>query len=210
MLASSCRWVFASSLIPEPFRTFCSDFHVKADATVGDVANMLVVIVAGAALCVAWYQLRGLALQTRATTLMALDERWERAEMLDVRRALWEFIEEMEGQATVLPDPHRFARELSRLSNCAAGTLERAKYDQLFLRILGYFEALGYAVQARYIKLSDVHALLEGPIAQAGDVFRGHIAERQAALNSNSFYSYFLWLADRITERQAFERMLEY
>jgi hypothetical protein len=164
---------------------------LKEDVTVGDLATTVLALIALGALIMAWYQLRGLSMQTRANILLSLDERWESGEVLKLREELNTFIVQVQNAAT----PQQTAVDLFPASLKALHGRDAASYRKL-IRLCGFFETLGYAAKAKYIRVTDLHNLLGSSIGEDGKLFRQHILELQEV--RPRLLEHFLWLVDQV------------
>jgi hypothetical protein len=177
---------------------------LKSDVSVGDLATAAAVVIAVVALLLGWYQLRGLTRQTRATALLALDERWEGPEMTAVRAELERVIEAVQLESRrrstarnrvwpvdIFPDALEQLRQV-----------DPARHSQL-LRFCGFFETTAYAARAHYLKASDLHSLFGASIRESGIVFRQHIKELQRLWELPRLYEHYVWLIDEVTRRDA-------
>jgi hypothetical protein len=176
---------------------FWAAVSFKKEITAGDVATIALVIVGLVTLTVAWYQIRALARQTRASVLLSLDERWESGEVLKLREKLEALIQEVQADAgggvTVV---ELFPARLQRLRREAP-----EKYWELF-RLCGFFETVAYAARTKYIRVSDLEGLLAASIRETGKLFREHILERQNAPDGiPDLMEHFVWLVDEVEKR---------
>jgi len=192
----------AVGLVPVVITEFWQGFKVKAEVSVGDLATAMVAMVSVLALWCAWFQLRGIGTQTRANVLLELDQRWESREMLAVRRELNDFLDRARGMVHAGSPtlPEIVAAELERMRTTPA---DRTTYLKL-LRICGFFETVGYATRAGYIRATDVSNLLGGSIRDTGATFVTHITHVQRVYNTPRLYEHYVWLTDvvrRETER---------
>lgn len=176
---------------------FWNALKLKPEVTIGDLATALLALVTFGAFFLAWYQLRGLTRQTRATVLLALDERWEGTDLRSVRDDFSTFSDRVEGEAKRQSTPKRVvtAEELFPAQLEAMRTGEREKYQNIF-RMCGFFETIAYAARARYIRVSDLDNLFGGSIRNSGKVFREHILDKQRELGEPRYYEYYVWLVD--------------
>ena len=175
---------------------------LKSDVSVGDLATAAAVFIAVVALLLGWYQLRGLTRQTRATALLALDERWEGPEMAVVRADLERIIAAVQAEAVRRSTPQNEVSEIDVFPE-ALEELRRfdpGRHTQL-LRICGFFETTAYAAREHYLKTSDLHSLFGSSIRDSGFVFREHIVELQKKWERPSLYEHYVWLIDEIRER---------
>ena len=170
----------------------------KKEITAGDIATIALAVVGLFALAVAWYQIRAVARQTRASVLLSLDERWESGEVLKLREKLEALIQEVQADAarTGVTVVELFPKRLQRLRGEAP-----ARYSELF-RLCGFFETVAYAARTRYIRVSDLEGLLAASIRETGQLFREHILERQNAPDGiPDLMEHFVWLVDEVERR---------
>ncbi len=182
---------------------FWKEVSLKKEVTLGDLATIATAVVAMCALWLAWYQLRGLARQTRATVLLTLDERWESAEVVALRQELEKLIRETAEEAKRRPATGRglltpadlFPDRLEKLRNDDPDT-----YSKLF-RLCGFFETVAYVARAKYITVKDLDNLLGASISDTGKLFRNHIVRRQRETGIPGFLEHYIWLVDEIERR---------
>jgi len=197
--------VLLTFVVPVSVYRFGNALTLKAEATIGDVASVVLVLVTLCALSIAWYQLLGLSRQTRATILTALDERWEGAEIVDWRIVFGKFQQEVSrSKPAGLESRQAFADELSRLHDSKAQE-DREKYVKL-MRLAGFLEVLGYCVKAKYISLKDVCGLLEGAVVEADEVFGQYILGQREGLGEEGLYENYSWLVQRVAWRRQWIR----
>ena len=121
------------------------------------------VLVAGLA---AWCQLRTMSRQMLATTLLALDERWESDAFKPARDELQKLTKRINDEIQkanprVPPEDwmdmaaSMYPERLSQLEGASPET-----YGQL-LRVCGFFETVGLAARREYIALEDIVELLQ-------------------------------------------------
>jgi hypothetical protein len=141
-------------------------------------------------------------LQTRATVLLSLDQRWESEPMLSSRVDLDTLIVDVKGEAAKLwlGQPEIEIRKRSadlyaaRLARMAEE--DRQQYIKLF-RICGFFETVGYVVHAGYVPVKDVLDLLSISISTAGMVFNPHIKKLMKEGAPDDLYENFLWIVEK-------------
>lgn len=169
------------------------------------------VLVAGLA---AWFQLRTMSRQMLATTLLALDERWESDAFKPARDELQKLTKRINDEiqkANPRVPPEDWMDMAARMYPERLSQLEGASpetYGQL-LRVCGFFETVGLAARRKYIALEDIVELLGGSIQTASEVFENHIRELQKPKGSERLFEYCLWLFDqtwRLLERQGVVR----
>jgi len=183
---------------------FLRDLTLKREITVGDIATSAAVVVAVMAAWFAWSQLRGLSRQTRATVLLTLDERWESEHMFTLRKEYEDFLEHAFSEANRRSTRQRpvdvlqVCGELLEALRVSRDAKEAERYSKLF-RLCGFFETLGYATTAQYIRVADVHGLLGASIAECGLVFKSHILGLQR--QRPGLLENFVELVDKIEER---------
>lgn len=148
-------------------------------------------------------------LQTRASVLLTLDQRWESEPLLSSRAALF-VLEEEVLQKAAAQWPSRSIAALRRLSAPSfASRLEDleqqdpAKYFRLF-QICGFFETVGYVARANYITLTDVYELFSVSINATAVVFRLYIQDLLDIRGADpALYSNLRWLISEVEKRQA-------
>jgi type II secretory pathway pseudopilin PulG len=140
-------------------------------------------------------------LQTRATVLLSLDQRWENEPMLAYRADLEALIVNVKTEAAKLwlGQPESEIRKRSADLYAARLALmadeNRQQYIKL-LRICGFFETVGCVVHAGYVPAKDVLDLLRISILTAGMVFRPHIKKLVEEGAPDDFYENFLWIVE--------------
>jgi hypothetical protein len=174
----------------------------KDEVTLGDVATSFLAVITILALCVAWYQLRGFSRQTRASVLLALDERWESGDLVLLREDLEIFIREVVDEAKRRSTPQRpvTTKEIFPERLEALRTADPDRHLRLF-RLCGFFESMAYAARERYIRTSDLYNLLGVSIRDTGAVFRQHIVNRQSDWNTPQLFEHYVWLIDQVRKR---------
>ena len=148
-------------------------------------ANVLAIITAVGVLVAglaAWFQLRTMSRQMLATTLLALDERWESDAFKPARDELQKLTKRINDEiqkANPRVPPEDWMDMAARMYPERLSQLEGASpetYGQL-LRVCGFFETVGLAARRKYIALEDIVELLGGSIQTASEVFENHIRE---------------------------------
>jgi hypothetical protein len=179
-------------------------FYFKTELDPIAIGAMLVAI---AAIFVAWRQLRAAGnqiaaaiIQTRAGTMLALDQRWETEPLISARKELLEFANAIREEARTTLD---YLSTEEQQKKCLEQFAERLhqlrwsdyeKYNKFFL-ICGYFETVGYCVQVGYLPVDNVIGLLGISIADTGSVFELHIRKLQSEAGGDArLYRNFLWL----------------
>jgi hypothetical protein len=148
-------------------------------------------------------------LQSRATVLLTLDQRWESEPLLTSRTLLLHF-EKSVLQESSAQWPGRSIADLRRLSApLFASRLEdmeeqdTAKYLRLF-QICGFFETVGYVVKANYITLTDVSELFSVSINSTAVVFRLYIQDLVDVRGADPMlFRNLRWLISEIEKGQA-------
>jgi hypothetical protein len=148
-------------------------------------------------------------LQSRATVLLALDQRWESEPLLTSRTLLFHF-EKSVLQESSAQWPDRSIADLRRLSApLFASRLEdmeeqdTAKYLRLF-QICGFFETVGYVTKANYITLTDVSELFSVSIYSTAVVFRHYIQDLLDVRGADPMlFRNLRWLIAEIEKRKA-------
>ena len=157
------------------------------------------VLVAGLA---AWFQLRTMSRQMLATTLLALDERWESDAFKPARDELQKLTKRINDEiqkANPRVPPEDWMDMAARMYPERLSQLEGASpetYGQL-LRVCGFFETVGLAARRKYIALEDIVELLGGLIQTASEVFENHIRELQKPKGSERLFEYCLCSSTR-------------
>lgn len=175
---------------------------LKNDVSVGDLATAAAVVIAVVALLLGWYQLRGLTRQTRATALLALDERWEGAEMAGARADLERVIRAVQAEAVRRSTPQNQVSEIDVFPEALEELrrLDPGRHTQL-LRICGFFETTAYAAREHYLKTSDLHRLFGVSIRDSGFVFHQHIMDLQTRWGVPKLFEHYVWLLDEVRKR---------
>jgi hypothetical protein len=180
-------------------------YFVQGDSsgwmTAGNLVACGATFAAFVAAIIAWRQLQTMAHQMRASTLMALDERWEGESLKPVRDEMQKLVREIDAQISELRPSATFADRVKmsgdmypeRLYKLQKADTER--YERL-LRFCGFFETVGYTAYQKYIAVEDVIELLGGSIQTASQVFENHIRKLQEVPGSERLYYYCLWLFD--------------
>jgi hypothetical protein len=146
---------------------------------------------------------RNVELQTRATVLLTLDERWESEPMLSVRRELQILISVVEAEVALAGSLSADAIRL-RTAPVFAARLDRMRrddFEQYFRlsKVSGFFETVGYVARVGYIPLDDVINLLGGSVLEVGRLFRPHVqATKEQPGGDPRIYEHFLWLLDEL------------
>ncbi len=170
---------------------------IKWELNLGDLATALVALVA---VLVAWRQLHAMVLQTRANTLLALDQRWESEPLVSLRADLLRLIETVTQRAREQWPGLSEAERRSRSAELYAAELQNMRANDRYLRlfqICGFFETVGHVARSNYIPASDIINLLGGSILQTGMVFKPHIDKlhREEGADVRQ-YEHFLWLVN--------------
>lgn len=148
-------------------------------------------------------------LQSRATVLLTLDQRWESEPLLTSRTLLFHLensvLEEAAAQwlGRSIADLRRLSAPLftARLEDMEER--DTAKYLRLF-QICGFFETVGYVVKANYITLTDVSELFSVSIRTTAVVFRHYIQELIDARGADKMLFYNLrWLISELGKKRS-------
>src|ERR1700722_175719 len=168
-------------------------------------AALFVVLLVG--VVIAYFELRTLSRQAKATLLLELDRRFEGPELSAVRRALQGI---RDGAVIAVGQAHPAAGDGERATQIRAECLRVItdmrthppdNYSQL-LSFMGFFETVGLMVRRRYVVIEEIDELFRGPILAIDLHFRDHIAQREQETGVPvGLYRHALNLADQVRLR---------
>jgi hypothetical protein len=148
-------------------------------------AQTIIALISLATLVLAWMQVRTIARQALATSLLNLEERWNSDKMRETRVYFVEVSTKWKDEvfaanpnlsddAVMKKVEIRSTEELSRLMKEDL----TGKYI-LLMRIFGFFEIVGLLVKKGYVGIEDVDLLFRGPILEFGSLIGPHLIARQ-------------------------------
>ncbi len=167
-----------------------------------DLGTLALFIAAVAGTLVAWRQLHLVAVQARATLLLALDERWESTALRPGRDAMQLVLEELLARATQeragLPhdERQRHFRDLCAAEIQRLRTEDKPSYSKI-MQVAGFLETVGFVARRNYLPATDVVELLGGSIDGAGSLLSSHLRKIQEEELDEEWYEHFLWLVDQ-------------
>jgi len=189
-----------AGIVPAWVIKFHGEFKLKNDASVGDLATLLVAVTSLLTVCIGWFQFRELGRQSRATVLLTINARWESTGILALRTYLGRFQDTAAKLAATNGVNFGTAAsgELKRMRDTVE---ERDSYSKL-IEMCGFFETLGLVTRSRYVDPKDAFNLLGGSIMVAGLIFEDHIQDVQNT-NSRHYFEHFVWLLTDARRREA-------
>jgi hypothetical protein len=149
-------------------------------ATLTNAATIVIAVAAVYALGVAVRQVAAAKENTKANFLMDLDTRWEGADMR-AARAKWGEIHEGVLDFVGSQHPGADAAERKSLirSKCAEDVQHMYENDfesySEILKIIGFFETLGYMADRGFISVEEIADLYGESIIGFDDLFRDHL-----------------------------------
>lgn len=175
----------------------------KPEIDLAGAAVIVTALFALWALIVARRQLSAMVLQTRATILLALDERWASDKMLSFRGAALRLINEVSDQVGLQPAEIKESDQRSRCSQVYATELQemRTRGDVSYssiVQICNFFETVGYTARSNQIPVGDVLNIFGGAIDVIGLVCASHLKKLQEEAGDRRIFENFLWL---VTEK---------
>lgn len=206
--------VSTAAAVRLPHASILSGAHLSLE-----LSGVLLAIIATVALFFAYRQVQQMQetntmdlRQGRASVLLALDERWESAEMQVVRVEMEALVREVQTEA--LKRWPKAVGQIDRSGDIYAERLEDfrknayPKYLQLF-RICGFFETVGYVAEAGYIPTADLVQLLGAAILRAGAVFSTHLEKLADEEGNEDLYRCFRWLHGEAKKRVKLRDVLD-
>ena len=170
-----------------------------------DLATWALVIAAVAGTLVAWRQLHLVAVQARATLLLALDERWESTALRPCRDAMQNVLERLltgpmqEWAGLPLGQREQHFRDLCAAEMQRLRIEDKPCYNQI-MQVAGLLETVGFVARKKYLPVADVVELLGGSIEGAGDLLCAHLRKFQEEELDEELYEHFLWLVTQAEE----------
>jgi len=148
-------------------------------------SQSLLLVLAAIGAGIAFFQLRTIGNQARATLLLELDRRFESTKLSDARSILRQIREEAMAAARKVKQNANDAALLELMKPECALIISRLRRENpptyaKLLNYLGFFETVGVMVARGYVTLGEISWLLRAAILDIEIYFGDHITERRS------------------------------
>jgi hypothetical protein len=147
-------------------------------------------------------------LATRASILLALDERFGSEAMQRARTEMGNLHDEVIAEAQQKwrafdqPEIRRRSSDLYAEKLDQMRTADRPRYIVL-LNACGFFDTVGYVTKSKYVPLGDILRLFSATVTIGGILFEGHIRKLREDSPDKTVFENFSWLIEEARKLSA-------
>ncbi len=152
-------------------------------------------------------------LATRASILLALDDRFGSEAMQKARSEMGELHENVIKEANQRWRAFDQSEIRRRSSDLYAEKLDQMRSGErprylVLLNACGFFETVGYVTKCRYVPISDVLKLFSATITIGGIIFEEHIKKLREESPDKTVFENFSWLIEQARQYTASNRVI--